>query len=167
MSKTSFRKVLDFVTLDCCTGQQICTYLHSIMINYKLLQSILKFLYLRGDIIIAGEMLQNLGLGPRRREDLYCVTQAVTQDFGFPISFKGPPHLGKFYKQPGQTQILWTNIYNDFKLFFLYATVTHSRISNRVHTVSIPYRPCFTRIDPHRNPCQFLRIPRLRSGEKT
>jgi hypothetical protein len=38
------------------------------------------------------------------------------------------------------------------------ATVTHSLISNRVHTVSKPYRPGFTRIDPHRNPCQFLRI---------
>jgi hypothetical protein len=30
-----------------------------------------------------------------------------------------------------------------------------------------PYRPGFTRIDPHRNPCQFLRIPWLRYGEKT
>jgi hypothetical protein len=33
------------------------------------------------------------------------------------------------------------------------ATVTHSRISNRVHTVSKPHRPGFTRTDPHRNPC--------------
>jgi hypothetical protein len=41
----------------------------------------------------------------------------------------------------------------------LNATVTHSRISNQVHTVSKPYRPGFTRMDPHLNPCQFLRIP--------
>jgi hypothetical protein len=43
--------------------------------------------------------------------------------------------------------------------FDTYATVTHSRISNRVHSVSKPYRPRFSCIDPHRNLCQFLRIP--------
>jgi hypothetical protein len=48
-----------------------------------------------------------------------------------------------------------------------YATVTHNRISNWVHTVLKSYRPGFTRIDPHRNPCQFLRIPWLRYGGKT
>jgi hypothetical protein len=47
------------------------------------------------------------------------------------------------------------------------ATVTHSRISNRVHTVSKSHRRGFTRIDPHRYPCQFLRIPWLRYGKKT
>jgi hypothetical protein len=47
------------------------------------------------------------------------------------------------------------------------AAVTHSPISNRVHTVSKLHRPGFTRIDPHRNPCQFLRISWLRYGEKT
>jgi hypothetical protein len=46
------------------------------------------------------------------------------------------------------------------------ATVTHSRISNWVHTISKPYRPGFTRIDPHRNPCQFLWIPWLRYNEQ-
>jgi hypothetical protein len=64
----------------------------------------------------------------------------------------------------------------------IYATVTHSRISNCVHTKLKPYRPGSTRIepgpygiktvstrfhpyrlgstciDPHRNTCQFLRI---------
>jgi hypothetical protein len=49
----------------------------------------------------------------------------------------------------------------------VYQMKTHSRISNRVHTELKPYRPGFTRIDPHRNPCQFLRIPWLRYGEKT
>jgi hypothetical protein len=49
---------------------------------------------------------------------------------------------------------------------FTYATVTRSQISNRVHTVSKPYRPDFTRMDLHRNPCQFLRIPWLPYGEK-
>jgi hypothetical protein len=39
------------------------------------------------------------------------------------------------------------------------ATVTHSRISNQVHTEIKLYQPGFTRIDPHRNLCQFLRIP--------
>jgi hypothetical protein len=34
--------------------------------------------------------------------------------------------------------------------------VTQSRISKRVHTELKPYRPGSTRIDPHRNPCQFL-----------
>jgi hypothetical protein len=46
------------------------------------------------------------------------------------------------------------------------ATVTHSRISNRVHTELKPYRPSFTRIDPHRNPCQFLRIPYYDTAKK-
>jgi hypothetical protein len=34
--------------------------------------------------------------------------------------------------------------------------VTNSRISNRVHTELKPHRPGSTRIDLHRNPCQFL-----------
>jgi hypothetical protein len=34
--------------------------------------------------------------------------------------------------------------------------VTHSQISNRVHTELKPYRPSSTRIDPHCNLCQFL-----------
>jgi hypothetical protein len=39
----------------------------------------------------------------------------------------------------------------------IYATVTNSRISNRVHTELKPHRTGSTRIDPHRNTCQFLR----------
>jgi hypothetical protein len=34
--------------------------------------------------------------------------------------------------------------------------VTHSRISDQVHTELKPHQPGSTRIDPHRNPCQFL-----------
>jgi hypothetical protein len=34
--------------------------------------------------------------------------------------------------------------------------VTHSWISNQVHTEFKPYRPGSTHIDPHRNPCQYL-----------
>jgi hypothetical protein len=68
------------------------------------------------------------------------------------------------------------------KWVMIYATVTHSRISNHVHTELKPYRPgstliepdpygiktvstrfhpywlSSTCIDPHRNTCQFLRI---------
>jgi hypothetical protein len=51
--------------------------------------------------------------------------------------------------------------------WFSNATVTYSRIPNRVHTVSKPYRPRFTRVDQHHNPCQFLRISWLRYGGKT
>jgi hypothetical protein len=48
--------------------------------------------------------------------------------------------------------LIWLHI-------FSIARVTHSRILNRVHMVSNPYRAGSTLTDLHRDRCQFLRIP--------
>jgi hypothetical protein len=57
----------------------------------------LNFLYLYGEVIIAGKGLQNLDLNSaltafEQEGDLYRATPAVTRGLSFSVSSKGPLH---------------------------------------------------------------------------
>jgi hypothetical protein len=95
-----------------------------------------RIFHLCGDITIAGEWLQNLGLCSALKafqqggifivphllwhgtlvfpvssegppQDLYRATPAVTRDLGFPVSSEGPPHLVAFYDTRGDVEDLF------------------------------------------------------------
>jgi hypothetical protein len=64
------------------------------------------FTYMPGDVTIAGEGLQNLGLCSALRAFVYRATPTLTRDLGFSVSSEGPPHSVASYDTHGGVEDL-------------------------------------------------------------